>query len=201
MLDIEIHGTHCGLSGVNECRRSFRWEEGAGRFVEQPNLDGVGRLAGSLLQILPVAEGDYPPVVSVALGELTAFCTVRGGDYEGGQVARSPDLDGDGRPDWIVGSEYGGCIKSASGPGAARTLLPSPGVRVVAQDAAILAVGSPVHAADVSTTPATFISITAAEDCGGYDQQGCMETPYRWDAATGRLVAGAPVRGRALQLE
>lgn len=201
VLDIEIHGTNCGLSGVNECRRSFRWDEPHGRFVEQPNPQGDGRLAGPLFQTLPVAETDLPPVVQVALGELTAACTGLGGDYVGGQVSRSPDLDGDGRPDWIVGSEYGACVKPAGQPGGESTPFPGPGARVVAQDAAILAVLSPVYAVDVATTPATFISVTAADDCGGYDQQGCMETPYRWDPAVGRLVAGPPVRGPSLRLE
>ena len=49
--------------------------------------------------------------------------------------------------------------------------------------------------------PATFLSVTTAEDCGGYEQQACMEIPYRWDAAARRLLAGTPVRGRSLRLE
>lgn len=201
VLEIEIHGTNCGLSGVNECRRSFRWDEAQGRFAERPNRYGDGRLAGPLFQTLPVAETDLPPVVEVALGELTAACTVLGGDYEGGQVSRSPDLDGDGRADWIVGSEYGACVKPATQPGGETTRLPGPGARVVAEDADILAVASQVYAVDVTSTPATFISIATGEDCGGYDQQGCMETPYRWDPAARRLVAGRPVRGPSLRLE
>ncbi|CAN5901399.1 hypothetical protein BH11PSE1_BH11PSE1_09060 [soil metagenome] len=201
VLDIEIHGTNCGLSGVNECRRRFRWDDVQGRFIEQPNRRGDGRLAGPLFQTLPVSDIGLPTVVEVALGELTAACTALGGDYVGGVVSRSPDLDGDGRADWIVGSEYGGCTKPAAEPGGQATQLPGPGLRVVAEDAAIMAVGSPLYAVDVATTPATFISITPAQDCGGYDQQGCMETPYRWDPASGHFVAGRAVRGPSLRLE
>lgn len=201
VLDIEIHGTNCGLSGVNECRRSFLWDEPQGRFVEQPNRYGDGRLAGPLFQTLPVAETDLPPVVEAARRELAAACAALGGAYEGGQVARSPDLDGDGRSDWIVGSEYDACIKPAAEPGGERSLLPGPGARVVAGDAAILAVDSPVYVVDVTATPATFISVATGEDCGGYDQQGCLETPYRWDPAARRLVAGRAVRGPSLRLE
>ena len=199
VLDIEIHGTNCGLSGVNDCHRSFRWDDAQGRFIEQANRQGDGRLAGPLFQTLPVAGADYPPAVGVALSELTAACERLGGQYDGGLVTRSPDLTGDGRPDWIVGSEYSGCIRR--GPDGEAAPVAESGLRVVSGDAMILSLDSPVHAVDVATTPATFISVTTAADCGGYDQQGCMETPYRWDPATGRLVAGTPARGRSLRLE
>lgn len=198
-LDIEIHGTNCGLSGVNDCHRSFRWDEGAGRFLEQPNIHGDGRLAGPLFQALPTAETDYPRAVATALSDLTAACERLGGKYEGALVSRSPDFTGDGAPDWIVGSEYTGCIKRE--PGEEPAPLPGVGLRIVSGDAVILAPDGPVYAVDVATTPATFIGVTAAGDCGGFDQQGCMETPYRWDRAAGRLVAGTSVRGRSPRLE
>ncbi|WP_310538974.1 hypothetical protein [Phenylobacterium sp.] len=196
VLDIEIHGTNCGLSGVNACHRSFRWDDAQGRFIEQPNRQGDGRLAGPLFQTVPVAGADYPPAVGVALSELTAACERLGGKYEGALVSRSPDLTGDGRPDWIVGSEYSGCIRR--GPDGEAAPVGESGLRIISGDAVILSLDGPVHAVDVATAPATFISVTTAEDCGGYDQEGCMETPYRWDAAAGRLVAGTPVRGRSL---
>ena len=196
VLDIEIHGTNCGLSGVNDCHRSFRWDEALGRFIEQPNPQGDGRLAGPLFQTLPVAAADYPPAVGAALSELTAACERAGGLYDGGLVTRSPDLTGDGQPDWIVGSEYSGCIRR--GPDGEAAPVAEAGLRVVSGDTVILSLDGPVHAVDVGATPATFIRVTTAEDCGGYDQQGCMETPYRWDAAAGRLIPGTPVRGRSL---
>lgn len=188
-----------GLSGVNDCYRSFRWDEVQGRFIEQPNRQGDGRLAGPLFQALPVATADYPPAAAAALLELTAACEHLGGQYGGGLVTRSPDLTGDGDPDWIVGSEYSGCI--ARGPDGEPAPVGESGLRVVSGDTVVLSLDSPVYAVDVATMPATFLSVTTAEDCGGYEQQACMEIPYRWDAAARRLLAGTPVRGRSLRLE
>jgi hypothetical protein len=199
LLEIEIHGTYCGLSGVNDCYRSFRWDEVQGRFMEQPNRQGDGRLAGPLFQALPVATADYPPAAAAALLELTAACERLGGQYGGGLVTRSPDLTGDGDPDWIVGSEYSGCI--ARGPDGEPAPVGESGLRVVSGDTVVLSLDSPVYAVDVATMPATFLSVTTAEDCGGYEQQACMEIPYRWDAAARRLLAGTPVRGPSLRLE
>ncbi|WP_340644773.1 hypothetical protein [Phenylobacterium sp.] len=199
ILDLEIHGTHCGLAGVNECRRSFLWDEAQGRFGEQPNAHGDGRLAGPLFQTLPVAEGDYPLAVVDALRDLADSCATLGGKYEGALASRSPDVTGDGEVDWIVGSEYGGCLKrDAEGQA---TPLADSGLRIVSGDVVVLTREGPVYAVDVASTPATFIGIATSEDCGGYDQQGCMETRYSWDAAAGRLVAGPAVRGPSLRLE
>lgn len=192
-LDVEVHGSVCGEAGVAECLRSFLWDDAEARFTEIPNRKGDGRLVG----LMPVVEPDpasYPASVRAELGKLVAACAAAGGKAGDGEFAviRTPDIDGDGRGDWLVTNDLLSCEAPAAPPAASAEAeeAAESGVPIETDLVTVLLAGvdprpvltGPIYAYvfDVSTRPATFIAIDANDDCGGYEQKACAETAYRW---------------------
>lgn len=111
-LDITIHGSNCDLSAVAPCRRSYLWEEAGGRLVETTNQNGDGYLVGPLFQVADLDETRFPEAIKAEVDRRNKACRDQGGAVDGTDYAAvpSPDLNGDGVRDWIVGSRFSGCV-------------------------------------------------------------------------------------------
>ena len=185
-LDIEIHGSNCDLTGVEECRRRFVWDAAAGRFSERPNEKGDGYLAGPLFQPVAPSQARVPPEVSAELQRRQAPCAALGGTVGGrdSEAISSPDLNGDGVRDGIVGSRYVYCEL----PGDGQDTTPPMGLAVFVSggDHWRLALRAPEdgYTVDVGVTPARF-GVRTVEDCSNGSM--CPTRWYGWDG--GKLAA------------
>lgn len=196
-LDLEVHGSVCGKAGVEECLRSFLWNEGDARYVEIPNRNGDGRLEG-LMPLVTLDPATYPKAVSAALAAVSQVCEAKGGKLGETELAveRTPDLDGDGRSDWLVDASLMGCVNPKDEDNGAIDI--DAGLTLLTGDGASQALFLPIYAYvfDVTTQPATFIAVELSDDCGGEGQPACAETPYRWDPARRTLVPAPAARGQ-----
>jgi len=110
-LDLDFHGSTCGGYGVQECPRSYVWNEAERAFTPFPASNGATWLAGGPRQLAPVDLALVPAEVRGAVGRMQASCRAAGGvlDDPASYVTRLPDVDGDARRDWLVGSLYASC--------------------------------------------------------------------------------------------
>lgn len=196
-LDLEVHGSICGEAGVAECLRAFLWNEADGRYVEIPNKKGGGRLVG-LMPLVTLDPATYPKAVSAALAAVSQVCEAKGGKLGDSDLAveRTPDLDGDGRSDWLVDASLLACVDPKAEENGAIELDPGLTLLVGAEARQALFLPIDAYVFDVTTQPATFIAIDLNDDCGGYEQPACPETPYRWESKQGGLLARPPIPGQ-----
>ncbi|MCI3131534.1 hypothetical protein [Phenylobacterium aquaticum] len=195
-LDVEVHGSNCGPKWPSECLRSFLWNEADGRFVEIPNRRGDGRLE-QLLQLLAPDPATYPKSIASTVAATVRDCEARGGRLSPADsgVRRTPDLDGDGRSDWMVDASLLNCVdpKNEMGPfieiGTGVTLLSG------GEQGQPLFLPTFLYAFDVKTRPATFTALELVEGCGGSKGPPCPETTYRWDPGRRTLVPAPTAQG------
>ena len=189
VLDIDIHRVICEAAGSQPCLRRYVWNQAAGRLDEAVNREGFGYLVGPLFQAVPIDEDLYPAVVMVEIARRKALCHAAGGFLDAGEYSAvsSPDLNGDGQRDWIVGSKYTDC---ASAKGTTEG-MPKMGLSVVASQpdglSVALRVDSAAYAIDISRQPARF---------GLRDEPACLGRPtcptryFVWDPSSQTLVEG-----------
>lgn len=176
-LDIEIHGSNCDLAGVEPCWRGYLWDDAAGRLVETVNEVGDGYLVGPLFQFVGLDETGMPDAIKTEVERREQACRDRGGAVDGTDYAAvtSPDLNGDGVRDWIVGSRFAGCVP-ADVDGRS-----SGGVSVwVSTDdgwSEALTVPENGYAVDVASVPARF-GVRLDENC--LDGSACLTRFYSW---------------------
>lgn len=113
LLHVEYHGSHCGQPGNAECPMQYRWSRNSdgssGRFMVRP-AGGQGILPGPLLAAVPPDPARIPEPVAAAQAMLTDQCRALGGRYAA-NPGELPDLDGDGRADWVTGGEAYACVR------------------------------------------------------------------------------------------
>ena len=189
VLDIDIHGAICEAAGSQPCLRRYVWNEAAGRLDEAVNREGFGYLVGPLFQPVPIDEDLYPGVVMAEIAQRKELCRAAGGFLDGGEYSAvsSPDLNGDGQRDWIIGSKYTDC---ASAKGTTEG-MPKMGLSVVVSRpdglSVALRVDNPSYAIDISHEPARF---------GLRDEPACLGRPtcptryFIWDSSSQTLVEG-----------
>lgn len=189
VLDIDIHGAICAADGSQPCLRRYIWNEAAGRLDEAVNREGFGYLVGPLFQPVPIDEALYPSVVRAEIARRDALCHAAGGLVDAGEYSAvtSPDLNGDGQRDWIVGSKYTDCA-SATGQTEG---MPSMGLSVIVsgQDglAVALRVNNTAYAVDITQPLARF---------GLRDEPACLGRPtcptryFVWNPSRQVLVEG-----------
>lgn len=184
-LDIDIHGANCDASGSEPCLRRFVWNEARGRFDETFNREGVGYLVGPLFQ--PIAPEPYPAAVAAEIARRDAVCHQAGGLVDGGEYSAvtSPDLNGDGRRDWIVGSKYIGCHSAVDDAIA----MPVLGVTVVASAGddwiVALTVDNPNYVVELRPMGAAEFGLRDEALC--QHGPGCPTRLYAWDPDTRML--------------
>lgn len=189
VLDIDIHGAICAADGSQPCLRRYVWNEAAGRLDEAVNREGFGYLVGPLFQPVPIDEALYPSVVRDEIARRNALCHAAGGLVDAGEYSAvtSPDLNGDGQRDWIVGSKYTDCA-SATGQTEG---MPSMGLSVIVsgQDglAVALRVDNTAYAVDITRPLARF---------GLRDEPACLGRPtcptryFAWNPSREVLAEG-----------
>lgn len=196
-LDLEVHGSVCGQAGVVECLRAFVWNEADARYVEVPNRKGESRLEG-LMPLVTLDPAAYPQGVSAAIAQASQVCEAKGGKLGDTElaVARTPDLDGDGRSDWLVDASLMTCTDPKAADNGAIEM--DAGLTLLTGEGASPALFLPIYGYvfDVATRPAAFIAVEASDDCGGEAQRACAETPYRWDPSRHALVPAPEGQGQ-----
>ncbi|MDB5420319.1 MAG: hypothetical protein JWR59_266 [Brevundimonas sp.] len=189
VLDIDIHGANCAADGARPCLRRYIWNEAEGRLDEAVNREGFGYLVGPLFQPVPIDEDLYPSVVMAEIARRNDFCHAAGGLVDAGEYSAvsSPDLNGDGQRDWIVGSKYTDC-SSATGQTEG---MPRMGLSVITsgQDGLTVAlrVDNTAYAIDITQPLARF---------GLRDESACLGRPtcptryFVWDPSREVLAEG-----------
>jgi len=181
VLDVELDRASCDAIGSEPCLRRFVWNDATGRFDEAVNREGFGYLVGPLFQPVAPDPADYPDVVTAEVERRETLCHAAGGLMDSGEspAVSSPDLSGDGRRDWIVGSRYMAC----RGPSGTTEGMPELGVSVIAsvgdQWTVALRVPTAAYAVDLAYHPARF-GVRDEAMCTG--RPGCPTRIYVWQA-------------------
>ncbi|WP_421729136.1 hypothetical protein [Brevundimonas sp.] len=179
VLDVELHRANCDAIGSEPCLRRFVWNDVTGRFDEAVNREGFGYLVGPLFQPIAPHFDDYPDIVTAEIERREMLCHTAGGLMDSGEfrAVSSPDLNGDGRRDWIIGSRYTAC----RGPSGDTHEMPDMGVSVIVSvgDRWTVALRAPTaaYAVDLAYQPARF-GVRDERMCTG--RPGCPTRMYVW---------------------
>lgn len=184
-LDIDIHGANCDATGSEPCLRRFVWNEATGRLEEAVNREGAGYLVGPLFQ--PIEPEPYPAEVQAEIDRRDAVCHAAGGLVDKGeyQAVSSPDLNGDGRRDWIVGSRYIDCHS----PMYDSIAMPAMGVTVIVSSDAgwrtALTVEQTAYVVELREVGPARFGLRDEVLC--QTRPGCPTKFFTWNAAAGAL--------------
>ncbi|MDQ0464044.1 hypothetical protein QO010_001815 [Caulobacter ginsengisoli] len=185
VLDVDYHGSVCGLTGVEECPRRYMWDPAEMAFLPAINAKGDGLLVGLPASVVDIDLKDAPPEIQVEAKALADRCARAGGKREDPpDIGRLPDLNGDGVREWYVGSQYADC-QDMTEPSAEPEAL----VIMVSQDGGpfTLAWGAtqPDIGFDISSRPAVMVQFERPSSCDLTND--CPRKPMRWDPATRKL--------------
>lgn len=183
-LEVNLHGTACGSFGADECLRAWRWDTATNQYVETPNSKGLALLVSGSIPALEPELKDAPPEVKAEVAAREAGCKAFGvEEIEGILISTIPDINGDGRREWTVGSPYPDCGYEKENPPPGRfTVFASDGegfVKAFEQADAGWNL-------DLGKTPAQIQLVLANDDCG-LGGKTCPTRPLTWDAATRTL--------------
>ncbi len=113
-LTVQLHGALCGGTGSEACTYHFEWRGDAGQadghFTAASIWGKPLRYEGPLVQALPIT----PPAGAVAhaLDAWNKACAAAGGTANLEEaLARLPDLNRDGRPEWLFDASRADCQK------------------------------------------------------------------------------------------
>ncbi len=194
VIETPVHHTYC-VPDDFDCAYAWAWDAEAGGLVERPNRAGQTVLRGGIAPVAidePHREPDgLPPVLGQVWRTEGRSCpsTWQPGmlDQRRPVIRSTPDLNGDGRRDWLVEPPYA-CEDRAGDP------VDQPPFRIYLSRAE----GDPVQAYesetdryaafDIASRPAMLI---ANPSCG-YGT-ACPDLRLRWDAGAGSFIP-APAR-------
>lgn len=178
-IEAQVHHLEC-RPGRAHCLYAWAWDETLNQLVERPAPDGVTRLEGGGFQ--PIEQSlrrhpdDLPPELSEAWFGGRRTC--RAYTDDGVVILRSdfrtvPDLNGDGRRDWI--EIPAACIEEGE-PDRFRvwTTTSQGGLAMTYESDE-----DRYPSVDISTLPARVL---VNPSCG--HGEPCADTPLRWNAAT-----------------
>jgi len=166
-----------------ECVFAWAWDEAAQRLVQRPASDGrtvmLGAGAAPVDDDVPSASR-LPAVLEEVWTASKRICPASweasGHEALYADIRSIPDVDGDGRPDWLV---------EAPGPCDSSRVLEPPQLWVSdGEGGAVLAWQAETGEVelDVGVVPAALTRIT---DC--MDDDGCAREPLHWDSAARTL--------------
>lgn len=193
VLDLNIHGSNCDLPGGSDCLRRFLWNEATGRFDEAVNREGSGDLIGPLFQPIGPDPASYPDVVTAEIARRESLCHAAGGRLDAGEypAVSSPDLNGDGKRDWILGSKYTQCHADTGETDA----MPKAGLSVVTSHGdtwtIALRTDETDYVVDVARLPARF-GLRNGPQCTG--RPACPTRYFAWRDSTQTLEKDANPR-------
>lgn len=112
-LTVELHGALCGGTGSDACRYHFEWRGNAdapdGHFAAASIWGKPLRYAGPLAQAMPLAAPAGSPMAK-AIETWRSACVAAGGVAGLDEaLARLPDLNKDGRPEWLFDASRADC--------------------------------------------------------------------------------------------
>ena len=186
-VDVDFHGSSCGTFGVNPCPRRYGWDAALGRFVERPDSKGRTLLVFGSPGPVTTPLNAAPPEIAAQLARRDTLCRAAGGTYaiDTGDYTDVPDLNGDGRRDWIVGT-WAYCTFAGDTPETTPSLPTT--VMVTGPEGLTMALeGAFIWQIDIATTPARFDTIERDDDCST-EEGTCRITRTAWDSATRTLV-------------
>lgn len=183
-VEARVHHLNC-RPGPAECRFAWTWDPAIDRLVERPAADGLTRLEGGGLDLIDKLRADIPGNLP---GELSAAwfggrLTCRDYSDDGSTTLRPefrsiPDIDGDGRRDWIEIPPV--CAETNAG-------VDQFSLWVTAGDETLEEVYHSEYerypSIDIGTTPATVLENPA---CG--HGEPCPDMRLRWDAGRRSFV-------------
>ena len=191
LIETEVHHVFCGSTG-DDCAFAWTWDAGLKQLVERPTAAGR-TLLGNDGGFAPIGQReDSRPVEDRLPAELSEVwhgsrLTCPSGDDEGFRTYRAvfksvPDLNGDGRRDWLV-RKPDPCAASPED-----TVTPVGfSVWLTGPDGALAEAwtSAPDHWAvvDIATTPARLISNPA---CG--NGAACPDVRLRWDQRSSSFI-------------
>lgn len=183
-LEVGLHGSACGSFGADECTRAWRWDSASNAYVETPNSKGLTLLVSGSIPALEPDLADAPGEIKTEVAARTAACKALGAeDMEPITVSTLPDVNGDGRREWLVGSPYTDCGYQMEKPPAGKLafFLSDGGgfVKAFEQEGADWNL-------DIGRTPAVIQLVTPGEDCG-LGGKACPARNLLWDAASKTL--------------
>jgi len=191
VIEAEVHHVFCGAAG-DDCAFAWTWDAGLKQLVERPTSAGQTLLTNDG-GFAPIGQReDGRPVEDLLPAELSevwhgARLTCPSGDDDGFRVYRPtfksvPDLNGDGRRDWLVRKPD----PCAASPEEAVTPVGF-SVWLTGPDGALSEAwaSAPDRWAviDIATTPARLIS---NPPCG--NDTACPDVRMRWDPRSSRFI-------------
>lgn len=196
-VEVDVYGTYCGSFGADECRRSFVWSAADAMLMPVVAAGQGSWLFGPLFSPVVTDRKAWPAAIASAVARRSAACDAAGGtlDEADGAIVRSPDLDGDGRADWIIGSPFSACVSKAIGADGIAPDLARPTLVVISGapvDAIELFAGSDAnYVVDITTSPATLLIVPDDEErlqrCAGQPSR-CGGTALHYDRTSKRLI-------------
>lgn len=182
-IEARVHSLHCRPERA-ECLFAWAWDEGEGRLVERPARDGETVLEDGGFDPVDIAAQNLPDILPEDLspawfgGRLTCADQSDAGFETRRPAFRSvPDLNGDGRRDWIEIPALCPMLEGAQTQFSVWTTTPAGGLETTYV--------SPMEhypAVDIGSTPATLLSRPLCDD-----DATCEPVRLRWDAGEGRF--------------
>ncbi len=187
-VEAQVHHLECG-DRPEGCHYAWAWSPAMEAFDERPTRDGWSRIQaaeplvdlGEDDQGRPTLPANLPTALYAAIDGVREACPGRDGSmgwyWNQADVRDTPDLNGDGRRDWLVypagtceAPQFGGFQLWVTGEG------DSVGLAYVAPPELWVEF-------EVSARPATALLVPACPT-----GESCPGVPLRWNAAEARLV-------------
>jgi hypothetical protein len=181
-VEARVHDLNCRAAAA-QCWYSWAWDPASGRLVERPGRDGGTRLEGGGFDPVDRALADIPDSLPAELSEawFGGRKTCRAHNDDGIEILRPafrsiPDVNGDGRRDWI--EIPAACLDEEAAGFRLWATRPGGGLAEAYESAA-----DHHPSVEIGTTPATVL---VNPPCG--DDKACPDTPLRRDVRTGRFA-------------
>ncbi len=191
IFDFQFHGGSCGGFGSQDCPVSFAFDQKIGRFDERITPDGNGILR--MIDPLDDVRLKRPKAVTDLLAKLHNDCMAKGGEKGEdagalGSVTETPDIDGDGRRDWIVSTPKCSADASPESSDIQSHLLVTAGNTTGME----LAYSGNQIELSILKKPAQVLGILQTAECAIYatekEQKACKRYALIWDQSSRKFV-------------
>lgn len=190
-MEAWVHHLNC-IDDRRECRYAWAWDDTAGRLVPRPASDGITLLSGAGVTVIDYwtgemgrAQDSWPSELGNQWDASRLICITEGAqpiDIRHADIATVPDLNDDGRPDWVV-TPPSACDYQ-EGPSAFQVWA-STGERGERDEVALAYTAGPGAGLRLDLAPPKPALLIPTEICAAVE---CEWTPLRWNASTKTLT-------------